>query len=240
MTETMEVEITKPIEVGLFYPVSEIFYSIQGEGAQSGMPMVFVRLAGCTVGKPYTTTYKSENDLKVFQTECTTWDGRKFPCDTDYRKKMSMTTIKIVEEIRKLTTDCKWICITGGEPMMHNLTPLLKFLKEEGFLTHLETSGTTLYYDSVSYIDWVVVSPKFPFNDMFAQLGDEIRILVDNEFSWSKLPESVRKNSHKVWISPINDVDSINPVNAGICSEIAKEHPEIRISLQIHKILGVR
>ena len=229
------------------YPVAEIFYSIQGEGEQSGMPMVFVRLAGCTVGKPYTLEEKKDLGLYVFQNECTTWDGRKFPCDTDYRKTSMMTPVEIVEEIENVAPACTWISLTGGEPLMHNVLPLVEYLKEQNYRLHLETSGTIpvgkdgrKLLDVLTYIDWCVVSPKSPFNDRYALEADEVRILVDEEFDWDNLPESIKNVSQKVWICPVNSLEEINKDNADKCVTIAKAHPETRISLQQHKILGVR
>jgi 7-carboxy-7-deazaguanine synthase len=236
-------EIFMPYPIA--YPIAEIFFSVQGEGANSGIPMVFVRLAGCTVGKPYTRERHEALLLKVFQNECTIYDGRKFPCDTDYRKTAKLTVAELLIEIRRAHPTCKWVSITGGEPLMYDLIPLLTALRyDAGYKLHLDTSGTTAMCEEIlttlSMFDWVVTSPKYPFIDRYADLANEIRILVDEDFKWETLPESVKKHSAKLWISPINDATMLRPDNNRICLSIVDLHPEVRISLQIHKVLGAK
>jgi organic radical activating enzyme len=234
------------------YPVSEIFASVQGEGAQSGTAMVFVRMAGCTVGKPYPkyqhnfVNESPHSDFPIWQNQCTIYDGRTFPCDTDYRKKRVMTVEEIVADIRAQNPLCNWVSITGGEPLMHDLDDLIFALKNEPYSLHLETSGTIQPRKGSSCLqllmdfDYVVVSPKNPFIEEYCELSDEIRLLVDCEFQWSTLPRKILDNSDRVWISPVNFTDSINRSNVDKCLEILLKHPEVRLSIQMHKVIGAR
>lgn len=112
------------------YPVAEIFYSIQGEGRWAGRPMIFVRLAGCSVRKCHI----------------------RRECDTDWRHGVSMTLSDIVGRIHELPG--KVVSITGGEPTDHELTPLLNAL--EGYEIHLESSGIR----ATPSVKWLTVSPK--------------------------------------------------------------------------------
>jgi 7-carboxy-7-deazaguanine synthase len=226
------------------FPIAEIFFSMQGEGNQAGTAMVFVRLAGCTVGKPYSTAFKKNAGLYVFQNECTTYDGRKFACDTDYRATERLTPSEITQRIRELAPKCKWISITGGEPLMHHLLPLVRHLNQEGFHLHLDTSGTIPLTPEIRlallFFRWAVVSPKSPFLDEYAELADEIRLLVDGDFDWGRIPRAIRDQSHKIWISAINQAYTIDPEHSQQCVNLLLAHPEIRCSVQLHKIFGVR
>src|SRR5512146_688808 len=93
----------------MFYPVAEIFHSIQGEGVFTGTPMLFVRLAGCNVG-----VASSQGSV------CRTFTGAEFPCDTDYKMTKRASEQEIIQECHE-----EHICITGGEPFIHDLSDLI-------------------------------------------------------------------------------------------------------------------
>lgn len=112
------------------YKINEIFFSIQCEGSNVGMPAVFIRFAGCNL-------------------KCS-W------CDTDYSEKMSLTEDEILEEIRKY--GCYNVILTGGEPTEQDIFSLTKLLKMKKYDIFLETNG--LNDEKYSFIDWVTVSPK--------------------------------------------------------------------------------
>lgn len=112
------------------YPIAEIFYSIQGEGRWLGKPMIFIRLAGCSV--------KSCHIRKE--------------CDTDWSHGKSNELKEIVDIVRNLPG--KTVSITGGEPTDHDLNPLLEAL--DSYDIHLETSGIR----AAPSVDWLTVSPK--------------------------------------------------------------------------------
>ena len=95
------------------YPVTEIFNTLQGEGAYSGTPMTFIRMAGCSVGTMISIDSPYE--------KCTTWDGREFVCDTNYRMTDRYDIDSILQSVPANGTRC---LITGGEPLIHNLIHL--------------------------------------------------------------------------------------------------------------------
>lgn len=229
------------------YLISEIFTSPQGEGVYTGTMMTFVRLAGCTVGKRYPKElYEPKTDpiegahtipgLPIYTEQCTLYDGRTFPCDTDYRMKKRMTVTDICKEVPK---GIKNVCITGGEPAMHNLAPLFQALVESGYWVHIETSGTIML-NVVTRVDeklWVTVSPKKGVLDEMVQRANEVKLLIDQDFNWNSLPKSVRAHPRK-YIQPVNGEYSVNGDNLKLCVELQKQHPSLRISVQLHKVLS--
>jgi 7-carboxy-7-deazaguanine synthase len=113
--------------------LSEIFYSIQGEGTWTGTPAVFVRLAGCNLACDF--------------------------CDTDYSTKSFASPEEIVAMVRKAGRDCPMVVLTGGEPLAQAETPaLIEALRRDGRRIHIESNGTifTELPDDV----WLCVSPK--------------------------------------------------------------------------------
>jgi len=141
------------------YPIVEIFNSVQGEGYWAGKPMCFVRLAGCNLACAW--------------------------CDTDHREKAVMTAEEIYGRVIQLTemTTIDTVCLTGGEPTIHDLSDLSYFLSS-GFKVHVETNGLReLELDE--FIDWITVSPKFPpgLSYVRATAGDELKVPVCSELT---------------------------------------------------------
>lgn len=249
-------------EAEVKFPISEIFTSPQGEGLWAGTRMTFIRFAGCNVGKPipvYNDLFIFDGKEKVteqygiipiWQEECTTADGRKFCCDTDFRVKERLTVNEILDQV---PDGVEHICITGGEPLIHPLEPLFEAWVEQhksnpNFISthsiHIETSGTKIIRLSHGFVDdiWVTVSPKLNCTDEMIDYADEIKLLVDENFNEEFMTELVKKKSFEciVWLSPINGISELNEENKRKCLEIQERHPTWRITLQQHKILGVR
>lgn len=237
------------------YPISEWFVSPQGEGVWAGACMFFLRLAGCTVGKPYPKEMYKNNylahtaaqivALPIYTEQCTLFDGRKFACDTDYRKKEMLTSHQIMQEIPKKV---KHVCITGGEPMMHNLDNLISYLWGEDKVIHLETSGTIDKYLKGDI--WVTVSPKFnPYYDMIRR-ANELKILVDKDFH-PEIPMTTLSDgmvqavnlvelaeTKPIYLQPINGEFEVNKDNLQLCLDIQQEFPAFRVSVQLHKVMS--
>jgi 7-carboxy-7-deazaguanine synthase len=233
------------------YPISEIFTSCQGEGQWAGQLQTFVRLAGCTVGKPFPKERYQDYDinghnvLPIYTEQCTLYDGRKFPCDTDYRVKERMHSRQILEEI---PNDVKHVCITGGEPMMHELDTLFSYLKDAGKKIHIETSGTINSYLPADV--WVTCSPKFNVYLSMIQRANEIKILVDEHFSVKKPIEALHDGMIQivnlqhlaeesiVYLQPVNEENTINANNMRRCMNLQQEYPNFRVCCQLHKAIG--
>lgn len=244
------------------YPISEIFTSPQGEGQFAGCMMTFIRLAGCSVGKPYPKErYQSQQmqtsvgledispEFPIYVEECHTWDGRGFPCDTDYRVKERLTCNQIVERI---PSNVEHICITGGEPFIHNLVPLAMVVANNKKKIHIETSGTVHLHKAFPSLDqlvgiaggvhiiqseiWITVAPKLGLLTEMAERANEIKVLVDEHFDPTKLPSEVLKHP-LVYLMAINYEFTVKPENMKLVMKWHKQYPQWRIGLQLHKVL---
>lgn len=245
------------------YPIAEIFTSPQGEGVYAGVLMTFVRTAGCTVGKRFPKErynelphckYECGGDpdighhkdcaylksvnakLPIYTEMCTTYDNRTFECDTNYRKKELLTADEIVARI---PGGVSHVCISGGEPLMHDLRELLKALEHNNIMVHIETSGTVHpEWLGPYFAAWICVSPKLGVLQSMLERADEVKFLVDQDFDARKLPE-IPRDTH-VYIQPINYENTLNKDNVQRVLDLQQAHPSWRISIQLHKVLGVR
>jgi 7-carboxy-7-deazaguanine synthase len=233
----------------VIYPIAETFVSPQGEGRNTGTLMQFIRFAGCTVGKPYKEherPYKDDNPedvLPIYYEKCTIWDGRSFTCDTDFRVKERKTAKELVDWA--LSHDVEVVLFTGGEPLMRDVTSLMYGLKQNGFKIHLETSGTIkpdLNQVFWKMFDWICVSPKKGFCDEYADLNiaNEFKLLVDEHFDWRTVPDSIKRRSRKISLSPVNYTDALDEANMQRCVELQRQHTSVRLTQQSHKIWKVR
>jgi len=194
-------------------PLMESFYTIQGEGFHTGKAAYFIRLAGCDVGCPWC-------DVKD------SWDEKAHP-----RVRIS----SIIDHANKSKSQIA--VITGGEPLMYNLESLTQNLKDNGFRTHLETSGA---YQLSGYWDWICLSPKKfkePLQVTFDQ-ADELKVIVYNksDYLWAEnMAEKVTPEC-KLFLQPEwSKSKKILPQ----LIEYVKDNPRWQISLQVHKFMDI-
>lgn len=234
MTPTLTT-IEQPVETEPFrYPISEIFQSIQGEGQFAGTAMTFIRFAGCTVGKPYAPSARNALGLQPYQERCCDWAGNNFSCDTNYRQHARLTVEEIVSEVG----DAKRVCLTGGEPLMHDLDPLIRALKPH---IHIETSGTIELTSAALLAEsWVTVSPKFGCLDSMLAKANEVKILVGQSFDEQKFTSKYRYYFNTIWVQPINQEHEIDQLNLQRCVQLVLKYPQIRLSSQLHKLWKCR
>jgi len=141
------------------YPISEVFRSLQGEGAFAGTPMTFVRLAGCSVLRCHIR-----------------WGCDEFP----WKARERLDTAGIVARVRALS-DRGIVCLTGGEPTDHDLTAIVEAIHAAGLRVHIETSGVRSL-DGIRF-DWITVSPKV-FDDGLNQCsGGALKLVIRPEWS---------------------------------------------------------
>ena len=237
-------------------PIAEIFHSPQGEGQYAGTMMTFIRIAGCSVGKKMTEEERAQFSkiegvftLPMYREKCTLWDGRTMACDTNYQTKEALTVEEIMAQVPE---GVEHICITGGEPLNHDLSELIMHARGKWLECHIETSGTVpiqkaypefiakdLLNESMDGWIWLTVSPKFGCLDSMLDIASEVKLLVDADFDATKVPASL-KHKNLVYIQPVNLEHSINLDNTKKCLELQKKFPHWRISQQAHKEWGVR
>lgn len=137
------------------YPIADIFFSLQGEGHFVGYPMVFVRLAGCSVVGCH------------IRDECD---------EAPWKMTERLSLDDVILRVRALTSK-GIVCITGGEPTDHEILPLICALHDAGFRVHMETSGVRPV--SGYPLEWLTVSPKlFGFSQTVVRTGHTLKIVV--------------------------------------------------------------
>lgn len=242
-------------------PLAEHFHSIQGEGFWTGTPMHFIRLPGCSVGKLERTVKEHIQDpAPLLSTgkhawQCHTFDGTPFWCDTDFNKYVEVEGTNLLAETWE-----SHICLTGGEPLIHREVinwfrthSQLRSVngKSQPILLHIETSGTIDFWweqdlhpvTNHGLFDWrdpwLTVSPKQSWTPYMVKYAQELKLLVDKDFNPDKLDPALRAHP-RTYLSPINDIPDLSQTNLQRALDVLKLQPGWRLSVQLHKYLGVR
>lgn len=209
-------ELAIPTQVT--YPVMEAFYTLQGEGNHSGRAAYFIRLGGCDVGCVWC-------DVKD------SWDASKHPTKT-----IEQIVAAAKEEIGN-TGVLPIIVITGGEPLMHDLTALTDALHQEGFYINIETSGSSPLSGD---IDWICLSPKkfkAPLPEVLPK-AHELKVVVFNksDFAWAEKYAAQVSPDCKLYLQ--TEWDKRLQMTPLIVDYI-KANPQWQLSIQSHKYIGV-
>ncbi|MCX2476604.1 7-carboxy-7-deazaguanine synthase QueE [Pedobacter sp. MC2016-05] len=200
-------------EDGTLLPLMEEFYTIQGEGFNTGKAAYFIRLGGCDVGCHWCDVKES-------------WDAEMHP--------LTPADV-IVENADKFPG--KAVVITGGEPLIYNLDYLTQKLRDRGILTFIETSGA---YPLSGHWDWICLSPKKfkaprPYITPFAH---ELKVIVFNksDFKWAEEYAAMVSPTCKLYLQPEwSKSKEITPM----IIEYVMANPKWEISLQTHKFLNI-
>lgn len=155
-------------------------------------------------------------------------------CDTDFADGDGMTLEEILEVIK--VYPCKWIIWTGGEPTIQLKDEHLLFFREHGYKQAIETNGTR---HVPALIDYITCSPKQDYESIKTRIPvvDEIRMPIG---VGDPIPDiTIFPKADNYFLSPIFDADKINVENVNYCVELIKEHPQWRLSLQIHKLIHI-
>ena len=220
------------------YRIHEIFYSLQGEGFHTGRPAVFVRFAGCNLRCPF--------------------------CDTDFSMRQTMTCEDIVRQALSLVPsslpDGRFLLVlTGGEPALQVDDTLIDALHEAGFYIAIETNGTRTL---PAAIDWITCSPKDA--PVVLTQADELKLVFRGQ-DVERLYQGVKaqhyflqpcdltfETSTQQSATPPTQPETLNAQSDTLTPQSPKtstlretiayilSHPHWRLSLQMHKLTGIR
>lgn len=194
-------------------PVMEHFYTLQGEGVHTGKAAYFIRLGGCDVGCVWCDVKES-------------WDAAKHP---QYAIEDLVAIVK--------ATPAQIVVITGGEPLMHDLSLLTTALRHAGLRIHIETSGSS---PLSGHLDWITLSPK-KFKAPLAEVvphAHELKMVVFNksDFTWAENWASQVSLQCRLFLQPEwSKAETLTP----LIVDYIKQNPQWQLSLQTHKYINV-
>ncbi len=201
--------------------ISEIFSSIQGEGLRQGEPTIFVRFAGCNLRCSFCDTRSA-------------WQGGR-----------PYSAAQAAEKVRRLRerSPARWVCLTGGEPLLQDLKELVQLLKRGKFKVQVETNATR--YAPLPF-DWITISPKprkYTFAPEYRKRAREVKLVVTKNLRFktikrlrqafpAKTPLLLQPQSNRRWSQKL----ALRLLDESLAAGLEN----IRLSLQIHKVLGLR
>lgn len=194
-------------------PIMEAFYTLQGEGFHQGRAAYFIRLGGCDVGCHWCDVKES-------------WDADIHP----------LTAVSNLVEQAK-ASNCKFVVITGGEPVMYDLSCLTEKLIDEEIELAIETSGA---YPLSGQWHWICLSPKKnkPPLEEYYSIANELKVIIynKNDFKWAEEHAAKVNSNCKLYLQV--EWSKRNKLNEELIAYI-KNNPQWRISTQSHKYLSI-
>jgi organic radical activating enzyme len=208
----MQKEIQELVDKGLMLPLMEEFYTIQGEGYHKGTAAYFIRIGGCDVGCHWCDVKES-------------WNADLHP---------PTKASKIVENASHYSDT---VVVTGGEPLMWDMTELTKQLKQKNMKVHIETSGA---YDLTGTWDWICLSPKklkLPKKEVYDK-AHELKVIVYNKSDFKFAEEQAAKVNEECILYLQPEWSKRDIVVPEIVDYVMK-NPKWKVSLQTHKYLNI-
>lgn len=219
--------------------INEVFYTIQGEGPDSGRPAIFVRLSKCNL--------------------------RCYFCDTEFETGQEVKLQALVDDVLILAKEhaCKLVVITGGEPLLQNIVPFVRRMNSLDISCSVETAGVAMLPELHTVFDpmrsvagnLIVCSPKTPkiHPEMERLVGAWKYVVREGEGDQWGLPTKSTQHSNRdsvifypkhpvvqIWISPMDEqLHGQNERNVQWARDVCMKHG-YRLSLQVHKLIGVR
>lgn len=212
----------------MVYTIYEIFYTLQGEGANAGRPAVFCRFAGCNLW-----TGREQHREKAVCKFCDTefvgtggGNGGKFRVHRELAERIAS-----IWEINTTDNENRFVVCTGGEPLLQLDQKLVDCLHELKFMVAVETNGTKPVPDSV---DWLCVSPKSTAN-LVIKSGNELKLVYPQTDAPPERFESMEFDHF--YLQPMDGPNLLENTNKAI--NYCKSNPRWKLSIQTHKLLGV-
>ncbi|HZN96525.1 MAG TPA: 7-carboxy-7-deazaguanine synthase [Gemmatimonadales bacterium] len=208
------------------YAVKEIFYTLQGEGANTGRPAVFCRFAGCNLW----TGREQDRETATCQFCDTDFVGTDGPGGGRFPTAEALARA-IWEAWPSESTERRFVVCTGGEPLLQLDSGLIEALHQAGFEIAVETNGTLQPPDG---LDWLCVSPKAG-TELVIRSGDELKLVFPQPGADPTEFESL--GFRHFFLQPMDGPD--REANTAAALQYCLAHPRWRLSLQTHKLLGI-
>ena len=209
------------------YSVKEIFYTLQGEGCQTGSAAVFLRFSGCNLW----TGLERDRSSAICQFCDTDFVGTDGTLGGKYKTADSLAAL-IAAQWPNDDHAARLVVCTGGEPLLQLDTPLIQALHVQGFRIAVETNGTVAAPEG---IDWICVSPKSgaPLNQTS---GDELKLVFPQPHA---MPDQFENLAFTHFFLQAMDGPAQSD-NLARATQYCMDHPKWRLSLQTHKLIGIR
>jgi len=219
------------------YKVKEIFYTLQGEGAQAGRPAVFCRFSGCNLWSG-----REEDRAKAICQFCDTdfWgmdgeNGGKYTAEELADKVISLWPGEVKSEKRKVKSEelpgKPYVVCTGGEPLLQLDEELIEAFHQRGLEVAVETNGTVA---APKGIDWICMSPKANTNLLILK-GNELKLVYPQTNAEPEHYEHL--DFEHFYLQPMDG--ALGQQNTKLTLEYCLKHPKWKLSLQTHKLLGI-
>ncbi|HUX26811.1 MAG TPA: 7-carboxy-7-deazaguanine synthase [Burkholderiales bacterium] len=209
------------------YSVREIFYTLQGEGANTGRPAVFLRFSGCNLWSGREPD-RAEAVCRFCDTEFVGTDGEgggkfKTPAALANAVKAAWPAQNVAQ---------RFVVCTGGEPLLQLDSALVAALRERGFMVAVETNGTLTPPAGEL---WLTVSPKAGAPLKLTR-GDELKLVYPQ--AGAEPERYARLEFRHFFLQPMDGPEKAR--NTRLATEYCLAHPAWRLSLQTHKLIGIR
>ena len=198
---------------GMMLPLVEEFYSVQGEGWNTGRAAYFLRIGGCDI--------------------CCSWCDTKLSWNADLHPLVDIAGI--VDRIASSGADS--VVVTGGEPLMWNMDPLCDLLKNKGLLTFLETSGA---HRLTGRWDWITLSPKKDAQTLAGiwRKADELKVIIHDGTDFEGAEDYSRKVRPQCKLVLQPEWSRYNEM-IGQVTEYVKKNTKWMVSIQAHKFMHI-
>jgi 7-carboxy-7-deazaguanine synthase (Cx14CxxC type) len=210
------------------YAVKEIFYTLQGEGANTGRPAVFCRFSGCNLWSGR----EADRPTAICQFCDTDFVGTNGPGGGKFAPAEALATaVAMTWPHAASFQDHRFVVCTGGEPLLQLDAPLIAGLHAQGFEIAIETNGTL---PPPPGIDWICVSPKAR-TELVVTSGQELKLVFPQAGAEPELFEKL--DFQHFFLQPMDGPDRLRNTREAV--RYCLEHPRWRLSLQTHKLLGI-
>jgi 7-carboxy-7-deazaguanine synthase len=209
------------------YSVKEIYYTLQGEGANTGRPAVFCRFSGCNLW-----TGKERHRTKAICQFCDTeFVGTDGPGGGKFLTPVALARAVASQWPLDHTPAKRLVVCTGGEPLLQLDEALVAALHVEGFQVAVETNGTQL---APNGLDWICVSPKAGA-ELVLKRGNELKLVFPQESAMPELFDDLE--FEHFFIQPMDGPEQAR--NTALAVDYCLRHPQWGLSIQTHKLIGI-